>query len=150
MLGISRRAARVTWTVVLVLLFFGLIYKIRATLFVFVVALLFALPLQLAAGTVSGAMHMTGQAGAFLPVQLVGRGGVGRPVGRPPTCRRGARCAGTGRAACACVPETYRRGLPAACCGSSNGERKILSIRNQPRRSRCCTSNEVIWRKGKG
>src|SRR5262245_24181486 len=42
MLGISRRAARVTWTVVLVLLVFGLIYQIRSTLFVFVVALLFA------------------------------------------------------------------------------------------------------------
>jgi predicted PurR-regulated permease PerM len=42
MLGISRRAARVTWTVVLVLLLFGLIYQIRSSLFVFVVALLFA------------------------------------------------------------------------------------------------------------
>jgi len=42
MLGISRRTAQVTWTVVLVLLLFGLIYQIRSTLFVFVVALLFA------------------------------------------------------------------------------------------------------------
>src|SRR5215831_3015696 len=42
MLGISRRAARITWTVVLVLLLFGLIYQIRSTLFVFIVALLFA------------------------------------------------------------------------------------------------------------
>lgn len=42
MLGIDRRAARSTWTAALVLLGLALIYFIRETLFVFVVALLFA------------------------------------------------------------------------------------------------------------
>ena len=42
MIGIDRRAAQYTWTAVAVLLLIGLIYTIRTTLFVFVVALLFA------------------------------------------------------------------------------------------------------------
>ena len=42
MLGLDRNAARYTWTAVLVLLLVGLLYLIRETLFVFVVALLFA------------------------------------------------------------------------------------------------------------
>src|SRR3954454_8516402 len=42
MLGINRRAARITWTAVVILLLLALIYTIRSTLFVFVVALLFA------------------------------------------------------------------------------------------------------------
>jgi predicted PurR-regulated permease PerM len=42
MLGIDRRAASYTWTAVLVLLLVGLIYQVRTTLFVFVVAVLFA------------------------------------------------------------------------------------------------------------
>ena len=42
MLGLDRRAARYTWTVVFVLLLVGLLYVIRETLFIFVVALLFA------------------------------------------------------------------------------------------------------------
>jgi predicted PurR-regulated permease PerM len=41
MLGIDARAARYTWTATLVLLLFWLVYLMRATLFVFVVALLF-------------------------------------------------------------------------------------------------------------
>jgi len=42
MLGINRKAARYTWTVVVVLLLLAMVYTIRSTLFVFVVALLFA------------------------------------------------------------------------------------------------------------
>jgi predicted PurR-regulated permease PerM len=42
MLGIDARAARYTWTAALVLLLLCLVYRMRATLFVFVVALLFA------------------------------------------------------------------------------------------------------------
>jgi predicted PurR-regulated permease PerM len=41
-LGLDRRAARYTWTVVFVLLLLGLVYLIRETLFIFAVALLFA------------------------------------------------------------------------------------------------------------
>ncbi len=42
MLGIDRNAARYTWTAALVLLAMSLIYLIRRTLFIFVIALLFA------------------------------------------------------------------------------------------------------------
>ncbi len=42
MLGIDRRAARCTWTAALVLLLLWLVYLIRSTLFVFVLAVLFA------------------------------------------------------------------------------------------------------------
>ena len=42
MLGLDRRAARYTWTVVFVFLLLGLVYLIRETLFIFAVALLFA------------------------------------------------------------------------------------------------------------
>jgi predicted PurR-regulated permease PerM len=42
MLGIDARVARYTWTVSFIILLFGLIYLIRQTLFIFVVALLFA------------------------------------------------------------------------------------------------------------
>ncbi|MGD0224585.1 MAG: AI-2E family transporter [Terriglobia bacterium] len=42
MLGFDRNAARYTWTAVLVLLLAGLLYLIRETLFIFIVALLFA------------------------------------------------------------------------------------------------------------
>ena len=42
MLGLNRTAARYTWTVVFVLLLVGLLYRLRETLFIFVVALLFA------------------------------------------------------------------------------------------------------------
>ena len=42
MLGLDRRAARYTWTAVFILLLVGLLYLIRETLFIFVVALLFA------------------------------------------------------------------------------------------------------------
>ncbi len=42
MLGLDRGAARYTWTAVFVLLAVGLLYLIRETLFIFVVALLFA------------------------------------------------------------------------------------------------------------
>jgi predicted PurR-regulated permease PerM len=41
-LGLDRTAARYTWTAVSVLLLVGLLYRIRETLFIFVVALLFA------------------------------------------------------------------------------------------------------------
>jgi predicted PurR-regulated permease PerM len=40
MLGIDSRVARITWTVVVVLLFLGLIYAVRHTLFVFTLAIL--------------------------------------------------------------------------------------------------------------
>ena len=42
MLGLDRQAARYTWTVVFILLLLGVLYLIRETLFIFVVALLFA------------------------------------------------------------------------------------------------------------
>src|SRR3954471_1185830 len=42
MLGINKKAARYTWTAVVILLILALVYTIRSTLFVFVVALLFA------------------------------------------------------------------------------------------------------------
>ena len=42
MLGLDRRAARYTWTAVFIFLLLGLLYLIRKTLFIFVVALLFA------------------------------------------------------------------------------------------------------------
>ncbi len=42
MLGLDRNAARYTWTAVLVLLLVGVLYLIRETLLIFVVALLFA------------------------------------------------------------------------------------------------------------
>jgi predicted PurR-regulated permease PerM len=40
--GLDRRAVRVTWTVALMLLLFGAVYAIRRTLFLFIVAMLFA------------------------------------------------------------------------------------------------------------
>src|SRR3954451_22760914 len=42
MLGINKKAARYTWTAVVILLILALVYTIRSTLFVFTVALLFA------------------------------------------------------------------------------------------------------------
>ena len=42
MLGLDRQAARYTWTAVFILLLVGLLYLLRETLFIFVVALLFA------------------------------------------------------------------------------------------------------------
>ena len=42
MLGLDRRTASYTWTVVFILLLLGVVYLIRETLFIFVVALLFA------------------------------------------------------------------------------------------------------------
>jgi predicted PurR-regulated permease PerM len=42
MFGIDGRIARYTWTVIAILLAVGIIYKIRDTLFVFIIALLFA------------------------------------------------------------------------------------------------------------
>src|SRR6266851_935388 len=42
MLGINKKAARYTWTAAVVLLALALVYTIRSTLFVFVLALLFA------------------------------------------------------------------------------------------------------------
>ncbi len=42
MLGLDRQATRYTWTVVFILLLVELVYRIRDTLFIFIVALLFA------------------------------------------------------------------------------------------------------------
>src|SRR5690348_2979859 len=42
MLGIDRKAARYTWTAVVVLLLVWLLYLVRSTLFVFILAVLFA------------------------------------------------------------------------------------------------------------
>ena len=42
MLGLDRRAAHYTWSVVFILLLLGVVYLIRETLFIFAVALLFA------------------------------------------------------------------------------------------------------------
>ncbi len=42
MLGFDRKAASYTWTAVLVLLLLGLVYQVRTTLFIFILALMFA------------------------------------------------------------------------------------------------------------
>src|SRR5689334_8602265 len=42
MLGIDRRAAKYTWTAALILLLLWLMYLVRSTLFIFILALLFA------------------------------------------------------------------------------------------------------------
>jgi predicted PurR-regulated permease PerM len=42
MLGLDRRAARATWTVAVILLLLGLIYMLRQTIFIFILALLLA------------------------------------------------------------------------------------------------------------
>ena len=42
MLGIDRKAARYTWTAAVVLLLLCLVYLVRSTLFVFILAVLFA------------------------------------------------------------------------------------------------------------
>src|ERR1041385_4186907 len=42
MLGIDRKAARYTWTATAVLLLLWLVYQVRSTLFVFILAVLFA------------------------------------------------------------------------------------------------------------
>ncbi len=42
MLGIDRRAASYTWTAVVVLLLLGFVYQVRSTLFIFILALMFA------------------------------------------------------------------------------------------------------------
>ena len=42
MLGIDRSAARCTWTAALVVLLLWLVYLVRGTLFIFILALLFA------------------------------------------------------------------------------------------------------------
>lgn len=56
-LGIDARAARITWTVALTLLFLGLIYAVRSTLFLFIVALLFAYLLYPLIDRISGLFH---------------------------------------------------------------------------------------------
>src|SRR5579859_6355935 len=42
MLGFDRRAAQYTWTAVAILLLLVMLYRVRTTLFVFIIALLFA------------------------------------------------------------------------------------------------------------
>ena len=42
MLGIDRNAARYTWTAAVVILAILLVYQVRATLFLFIIAVLFA------------------------------------------------------------------------------------------------------------
>lgn len=42
MLGLDRDAARYTWTAIFIILLVGLLYRIRETLFIFIIALLFA------------------------------------------------------------------------------------------------------------
>lgn len=42
MLGIDSRAARITWTVIVTLIFLWIVYQVRQTIFLFIVALLFA------------------------------------------------------------------------------------------------------------
>lgn len=57
MLGIDRRAARCAWTVAVVVLLLGVIYLIRRTLFVFVLALLFAYLLSPLVDLLDRALH---------------------------------------------------------------------------------------------
>jgi predicted PurR-regulated permease PerM len=42
MIGLDSRAARYTWTAIFILLMLGIVYRIRETLFIFILALLFA------------------------------------------------------------------------------------------------------------
>jgi predicted PurR-regulated permease PerM len=55
--GIDRRAVRVTWTVALTLLVFGAVYAIRKTLFLFILAMLFAYLLYPLINRIGGHFH---------------------------------------------------------------------------------------------
>lgn len=85
MLGLDARAARITWTVVFVLLLLELAWLARATLFVFVIALLLAyllhppvelarrmLPAKAPALTAPALVYLTGTATLFVAGLLIG------------------------------------------------------------------------------
>jgi predicted PurR-regulated permease PerM len=55
--GIDHRAARITWTVALTALLLALVYAIRSTLFLFIVALLFAYLLYPLVNRIGGRFH---------------------------------------------------------------------------------------------
>jgi predicted PurR-regulated permease PerM len=55
--GIDRRAARITWTVALTLLLLGAVYAIRKTLFLFILAMLFAYLLYPLIDRISGRFY---------------------------------------------------------------------------------------------
>jgi predicted PurR-regulated permease PerM len=63
--GIDRRAARITWTVAVILLLLAAVYAVRSTLFLFVVALLFAYLLYPLVNRIGGRFHKRHQ-GAVL------------------------------------------------------------------------------------
>jgi predicted PurR-regulated permease PerM len=71
MLGFDRTAARYTWTAALVLLLLELIYQVRATLFLFVLAVLFAYLLSPAVNLLDRAMPGRARTWALAVVYVV-------------------------------------------------------------------------------
>jgi predicted PurR-regulated permease PerM len=71
MLGISGKAARYTWSAVLVLLSLWLVYTVRSTLFVFIVALLFAYLLWPLVSLLDRALPGTRARGAALALSYI-------------------------------------------------------------------------------
>src|SRR5215468_9481431 len=70
MLGFDRTAARYTWTAVLVILLLVLIYQVRATLFLFILAVLFAYLLSPAVNLLDRAMPNRARAWALALVYV--------------------------------------------------------------------------------
>jgi len=71
MLGIEVKTARHTWTAALVLLFLGVIYLIRETLFVFTIALMFAYLLYPLLDTIDRLLHSRTRVQALIVTYLV-------------------------------------------------------------------------------
>src|SRR5215472_2883616 len=71
MLGVSRKAVRYTWSTVLVLLALWLIYTVRSTLFIFVLALLFAYLLAPLVNLLDRALPGTRARGAALALAYI-------------------------------------------------------------------------------
>lgn len=69
--GIDRRAARVTWTVALMLLLLGTVYAIRKTLFLFIVAMLFAYLLYPLVNRIAGRFHQRHRGAALALTYLL-------------------------------------------------------------------------------
>lgn len=69
--GIDRRAVRVTWTVALTLLLLGAVYAIRKTLFLFVVAMLFAYLLYPLVNRIAGRFHQRHRGAALALTYLL-------------------------------------------------------------------------------
>src|SRR6185312_1378680 len=75
--GIDRRAARVTWTVALMVLLFGAVYAIRKTLFLYVVAMLFAYLLYPLVNRIASRFHHRHRGAALALTYLLALGILG-------------------------------------------------------------------------